>query len=146
MIKDHSIKTNTKGAVPTPVEMLLPSLEALSEADLVELRHQLDLRLSLDLSTLDLAEELALQFRQAKALLNEVQNDKSTPVNQKSQIFNSVRTQLGDIVKQQDVVWNMQRLKKYETAFVKSVHLLNDEARNAFFDLYGEHLKDPTLG
>ena len=142
-LKSHSLAaTPPKPKALTAVEVLLPEIERLSESELGDLRHEIDLRLHLDLSKLDLSEELALQFRQVKALLHEIQNDSATPVNQKSQLFNSARGQLSDIIRQQEAVWSMERLKTYEVAFVKCAHLLTEEARAAFFDLYGTYLKD----
>ena len=99
--------------------------------------------LQLDLGNLNLAEELSLQFRQAKALLHEVQGDKSIATNQKAQILNSARAMLSDIVRQQAEVYNMERLKKFENAFVKSANAMSAEQREIFFELYGKYLKDP---
>ncbi len=144
-LKNHSLTQEPKPVIVSPVTLLLPEIEKLSEAELVELRHEIDLRLQLDLDQMDLSEELALQYRQAKALQQEVQGDKMTPANQKAQIFNSVRAQLAEIVKQQESVYSMERLKVYEVAFVKATRLLTAEARDAFFDLYGRFLKDPNV-
>lgn len=141
-LKARTLTQEPAAPIKSSVDLILPSLELMSETELVELRHQVDLRLQLNLESLDLAEELALQFRQAKALLHDIQNDKDIATNQKAQIFNSVRAQLSDIIRQQEAVWSMQRLKKYEVAFVKASNLLSDEAKEAFFDLYGEHLKE----
>lgn len=142
-LKDHSLKQEPKPVKVSPVDLLIPQIENLSEAELADLRHQIDLRLHLDLSKLDLSEELALQFRQAKALLHEVQGDNQTPVNQKSQLFNSARAQLSDIVNQQKDVWSMERLKKIEAAVVKACNLMTEEQKAAFMDLYGVYLKAP---
>lgn len=144
-LKSHSLTQDAPAPKePTAVELLMPTLETMSEVDLQELRHQVDLRLQLDLGNLDLAEELGLQFRQGKALLHEVQIDKDTPNSQKAQVFNSVRSMLSDIVKQQESVWGMERLKKIEIAIVKA--LSGDDVpadvRVRFFDIYGEYLKD----
>ena len=141
-LKNHSLKQEPAEKVITAVEAIMPAVEAMSESDLQELRHQVDLRLFLDLGQLNLAEELALQFRQSKALLNEIAHDKSITTSQKAQILNSARSQLSDIVKQQAEVWNMERLKKYEVAFVKASNALTAEAKVLFFDLYGKYLKD----
>ncbi len=139
-MKDFSLKAPDKP--PTVSSELRLLLEQLSEQELIDLRHELDSRLMLDLGALNLAEELAIQFRQGKNLLNEVQGDKDVPANQKAQILNSVRAMLSEIIKQQTDVYSMERLKKYEVAFVKCVKLLTLESREAFFDLYGEFLED----
>lgn len=144
-LKNHSLTQEPVVAKVSAVVLMLPQIEALSETELSELRHEIDLRLHLELGELNLAEELALQFRQAKALLFEIAKDNDTPVSQKAQILNSARAQLSDIVKQQAEVWNMGRLKKYEVAFVKAAATLSTEAREIFFDLYGDYLKDENV-
>lgn len=143
-LKSHSLTQEKPAPKVSAVQLLLPSLEPLSEAELIELRHEIDLLIQLDLGQLNLSEELALQFRQAKALLFEVQNDDEVAANQKAQIFNAVRAQLREIVAQQEVVWSMERLKTFEVAFVKVSHMMSSEQREAFFDLYGKYLKDPS--
>jgi hypothetical protein len=143
MLKDHSLGAS---APKTGVDALLSQLDGLSDAELVELRHAVDARLVLDLGELDLAKELALQYTQGKSLLSEVQGDRDTPANQKAQIFSAVRNQLSDIIKQQDMVWGMQRLKAYEAAFLKAARLLTSEAKIAFFDLYKEQLGPEARG
>lgn len=143
-LKHHTLTQAPVEPVISRVEQLMPTIETFSESELQELRHQIDQRLHLDLGSLDLAEELGLQFRQAKQLLNEIQNDKFIATNQKSQVFNSVRAITSDIVKQQEVVWSAERLKKIEIATIKALDTLPAEARSAFFSLYGKYLKDPN--
>lgn len=142
MLKSHNLTQDKPKPKVSPVKVLMPGVEQLSEAELMELRHEIDLRIGLDLGQLNLSEELALQFRQAKNLLNSVQNDKDVATNQKAQIFNAVRGQLTAIIEQQETVWSMERLKTFEVAFVKVAHLLDAEQREVFFDLYGKYLKD----
>lgn len=122
------------------IKVLLTKLEP---QDLANVRHELDRLRPVDLASLDLAAELALQFQQAKDLLNEVQNDVTCPANQKASIFGVVRKQLSDIVEQQETVWSMERLKKFETAVTKAAVMLPKEARAEFFRVYGEYLQDP---
>lgn len=144
-----TLKRHSLAATPVPVkvnavEELMPAVRELSESDLQELRHQIDVMLCLDLGSLNLGEELGLQFRQAKALQHTIAQDKHTPANQQAQLLNSVRSQLTEIIKQQEAVWSMERLKKYEVAFVKVAGMMTEEQRAIFFDLYGQYLKDPT--
>lgn len=141
-LKDRSLVQEKPAPVISVVDQLLPTLEKFSESELQELRHQIDVRLHLDLEQLNLAEELGLQFRQVKALLYEIQGDKQVPTNQKAQIVNSARAMLSDIVRQQEIVWNAERFKTYEVAFVKVAGMLSAEQREVFFDLYGRYLKD----
>lgn len=144
-LKDHAL-----AAGPGPksgLGALVAALESLAEPDLIALRHEIDSRLVLNLEDLNLAEEQALQYQQAKALLQEVQGDRETPANQKAQVFSAVRAQLDSIVKQMDTVWGIQRMKVFEAAFLKCLRhdTLTDEAREAFFELYSRYIKDPRL-
>lgn len=127
---------------PTPAELLMPEVRQLDERNLAALRHELDILLDLDIAGMDLGKEIVLQYRQGKALLAEVQVDKTVPANQQAQLFNTLRAQLTEIFKQQEVIWSMQRLKKYEVAFVKASNLLTPEAKTAFMSLYGTYLKE----
>lgn len=122
------------------------TLAKLTPKELMQLRGVIDstLNINLDLGSLNLAEELALQYHQGKILLNDVQGASDVPANQRAQVFSAIRTQLGDIIKQQEVVWSMERQKRYEAAFVKCSGMLPLEARQAFFAAYSDYMKDPT--
>jgi hypothetical protein len=124
------------------VEVELKPLSEMSDEEMLDLRNEIDSRLNIAIADLNLTEELGLQYRQGKVLLSSIQNDKTTPANQKAQVFNSVGAQLGQIVKMQSDVFSMQRLKKFEIAFIKAAETLPQAAKEAFFDLYGEYLKD----
>lgn len=116
-------------------------LEGLDDAELLALRHRLDKKLNLDLTQLNLAEELGMQYRSGQILLASVQDDSGTPANQRAQVFNSVSAMLEKIVKQQKIVYNAERLKRFEHAFLKVLEDMPLEAKHKFFDLYGEYLK-----
>jgi hypothetical protein len=133
-IKDYAMKPTGKAAADP--------LEGLDDEALIALRLRLDKKLNLDLKELDLAEELGMQYRAGQILLASVQDDKETPANQRAQVFNSVGAMLKDIVKQQKVVYDAERLKRFESAFLKVLDLLGtDEMKRRFFDLYGDYLK-----
>lgn len=145
-LKDHSLKSNSQN--PTGVdrlELVLKQIVSMDESELAAIRNVIDGIQPLDLEKLDLNAELALQYRQAKQLLAEVQKDSTVPANQKAQVFNSVRAQLSDIVKQQESVWSMERLKTFEVAFLKAANALTPDARDLFFDLYMKHLSGSVM-
>lgn len=136
-MKDHSLKPK--------VDVKVDILAGLDEEGLLELRAKIDGRLQLDLEDLDLSKELSLQYRAGKALLNSVNTDESVPANQRSQVFNSVNNMLEKIVKQQGVVFDAERLKRFESSFLRVLEELGtDDARRKFFDLYGEYLQQDT--
>lgn len=117
-------------------------LEGLDTDQLLALRHRLDKKLNLDLTKLNLADELGLQYRAGMALLASVHSDSETPANQRAQVFNSVGAMLDKIIKSQKIVYDAERLKRFESAFLKVLEGMPLEAKHKFFDLYGEYLKD----
>lgn len=117
-------------------------LEGLDDEALLNLRHRLDKKLNLDLTKLNLAEELGMQYRSGMILLASVQGDSDTPANQRAQVFNSVGAMLEKIVKQQKVVYNAERLKRFEHAFLRVLEDLPLESKHKFFDQYGDYLKN----
>lgn len=141
-LKDHSLKAGEKGK--TLLESILLDLAKLEETDLTQVRHAVDERLQIDIASLNLGDEIGLQYRQGKTLLNTVNSDSTIPANQKAQIFNAVRSQLAEIIAMQEVVWNMERLKKFEVAFVKASAVLPDDAKAVFYAIYGQYLKESS--
>lgn len=134
-LKNHSLN-------PAAPETKADPLEGLSEKELLELRTRIDSKLKVDLSRINLAEELGLQYRSGMAMMLEVQGDKDVPANQKSQVFNSVSKMLQDIIKQQKIVFSAERMKRFEAAFLKVLQQLPPAQTRTYFDLYGEFLQE----
>ncbi len=121
---------------------VLDLLDGKTDDELLALRAEIDKRLMLEIKHVNLTEELGLQFRQGKALLEQVRTDTATPTNQKAQVFNSVNSMLNNIAKQMDIVYSAERLKRFEVAFLKILEKLPAESKEQFFEMYGEYLKD----
>lgn len=135
-LKDLSMKKPVAGPVS--------DLSNMSEEELLSLRHRIDKLLNIDITKLNLAEELGMQYRSGMVLLASVQDDKDTPANQRAQVFNSVSAMLEKIFKNQKIVYDAERLKRFESAFLKTLEILGtDEMKRRFFDLYGDYLKQP---
>ena len=117
-------------------------LASMNEAALIDLRSQLDSHLTLKLSDINLAEELALQFKQAKALYNNIAEDEETAANQKAQVLNTVTSIIATITKAQAELYNAERLKKLEIAVLKALKTLPLPEQEAFFELYKGYLSD----
>jgi len=132
-LKDHSLD---KLSAPGKPDLLA----GLSDEELISLRTKIDLKLQVDLSRINLAEEIGMQYRSAMVLLQSIQDDSSVPANQRAQVLNSIRTTLSDIIRQQKVVYSAERLKRYEVALKKVLEQLPAESTRVFFDLYGEFL------
>jgi len=135
MLKNHTL-TNKTG--PEPIDLL----EGLDDKALLVLRGRIDAKMKIDLSRMNLAEELGLQYKSGMALLTDVQADKETPANQKAQVFNSVSKMLQDIIKSQKIVYSAERLKRFEVALLKVLGQLPGASARTYFDLYGEFLKE----
>lgn len=144
MLKSHSLKP---AKIPEPpeeeaVDILQEMLAPLSDSELLTLRQKIEARLKIEIRELNLTEELGLQYRQGKLLLEQVINDKSTPANQKAQVFNSISAMTEKIMKQLKIVYSAERLNRYEKAFIKILKTLPQSEQDTYFDLYGEFLND----
>lgn len=139
-LKNRSLKGEP--AAPAPAQ----ALDEMSPEDLLALREQIDIRLAIDITKLNLADELGLQYQSGMILLASIREDKDVPPNQKAQVMNSVSATLKEIIKQTKVVYSAERLKRYEAAVLKVLKELPEENRMKFFNLYGDYLKDPEAG
>lgn len=140
-IKDYSLKPTAAAAKGFNAKALVTDL---SEEDLLKLRHEVDKKLQIDPRMLNMADELGLQYRSGMALLASIQDDAEVPANQRAQVFNSVGAMLEKIVKQQKVVYDAERLKRFEAAMLKTLQSLPEEQQKLFFNLYGDYLTTPT--
>lgn len=137
-----------QGVKPADIEDPIPPamramLNQMSESELMSVRHDLDLRLAISIEQLNLTEELSLQYRQGKTMLDRVVNDDQVPANQVAQIFNSTQAQLEKIIRLRAQIFSQERLKRFEGAFLKVLELAaTDEQRVQFMEMYGDFLKD----
>ena len=131
MIEDYSL---------TPQAVPVFRLSSMTEAARIDLRQQIDDTLTLKLEDLNLAEELALQFKQAKSLYADVVDDQTIAANQKAQVLNSCTSIIATITKAQAELYNAERLKKLEAATLKALKSLPKESQEGFFELYAGYL------
>lgn len=125
-----------QGVIPTV------ALEALSLAELLELRASIDALLPpRKLSDLDIEEELLLQFARTKALYDRIADDVATPANQRAQVANSVTTIMDQLIKMQARLYSAERVKAIEQALIRVLRELGDEKLLArFFEVYERQL------
>ena len=126
------------GLTPTPQPVF--RLSSMTEADRIDLRQQIDDTLTLKLENMNLAEELALQFKQARALYADIVNDPEVLANQKAQVLSTITSIIATITKAQAELYNAERLKKLEAAVLKALKTLPKDSQEGFFDLYGGYL------
>lgn len=134
MLKNHSL------APKAPAKPVADLLSGLDDAELLRLRNAIDKKLQIDPRLLNMGDELGAQYRAGKALLASIQDDDDVPANQRSQVFNSVGAMLQQITKQMGQVYDAERLKRYEAAWMKVMKDLPEESQKLFFDLYSDYL------
>jgi hypothetical protein len=139
-MQDYSLKRSSEEN--GPLKIILRAMRDLSEADAIVVRNELDAILHIEISQLNLPDEIGLQYRQGKMLLSSLQDDKLTPAGQRAQVFNSVSAQLEKIIKLRSEVYSQERLKRFEAAMLSTLKLLPDnEAKEHFFTIYSEILQ-----
>jgi hypothetical protein len=135
-LKDYSVANQQAKPAADPLELL----QGLDNDTLMRLRNAIDQKLDIDPRSLNMAEELTLQYKQGKALLESVHTDGDVPANQRAQVFNTVGTMLDKIFKQMKVAFDAERLKRYEAAFMKTLDDFPVEAKRKFLDIYSDYL------
>jgi len=141
MLKNYDMAPNTgdKAKAPTLAELV----EAADEETLQRIYSLAQAKLQLDITKVNLAEALMVQYQQATRFLDEILHDKEVPANQRAQAMNSANASLKEIIKQRGIVMSQERQKRYEVAFLKTLELLGtEEMKIAFMDMYGEYLDD----
>jgi hypothetical protein len=92
------------------------------------------------LKDLDLDQELWQQFARAKLLYKEARKDKSLLPNQKAVVLNTISAILSNVVKMQESLHNVQRLKGIEAALIDTLKKFPD-IKEAFLQAYGKELE-----
>lgn len=93
------------------------------------------------LKSLNLSDELVIQFQLVRSLLIDSASDNTIPLNQRAQAANSCTALLSQLAKMQEAVWNADRLKKMEGVVVDVFRKLDDEiGQEARLDLAARFL------
>lgn len=92
-----------------------------------------------NLNDLDLEDELLKQYNTAKNLYEDAEFDEEVPLNQKAQTLNAISAILGQIIKQREMLHNVQTITAIEQALVAT---LKDfpEVKEGFMTAYGRNL------
>ena len=92
------------------------------------------------LNELDLDKELLDQYKAAKEVFEDIKNDEAIAANQKAQVINSIQSILQSIVKMQQDLHNVERLKLIENVLIET--LQNHETlKEAFLADYAKALE-----
>lgn len=124
-------------------EDLLLAVHDLNDEQRATLRHELDMMIGIGIAEIHIGDELGLQYRQGKMLLESIMSDKNVAPNQKAQVFNTLQAQLEKMIKLRQMVFSQERLQRYEKAVLRCIEALGtDAAKESFLDLYGSYLED----
>ena len=94
-----------------------------------------------DLSKIDLKEELAIQYGKAKTLYGNIEKSSIYTPNQKAAVLNTVTAIISSIVRNQEKVQNMDRVKALEEALTDALKTLPEDAQKVFYEKYEANLE-----
>jgi hypothetical protein len=93
------------------------------------------------LSELNLEDELLTQYKTARSLLELVKSDNQTPLNQKAQVMNTITTLLSNILRMQENLHNVERMKIIENVLIDTLKE-HPKLRDKFLPAYEKALKE----
>lgn len=113
-----------------------------SVAELSRMRDEITKELpSLELSNMNLEEEMLLQYHTLRELQGLVMDDVDVPVNQRAQVANSVASTLKSLGDMQIALYSAERFKQVENALIRNLDKLPEEVAAEFLDVYAKILK-----
>ena len=130
-------KDRPKMTMALPADSI--NLAGFNLQDLLKLKSRIEERLPC-LNDLDLQQELVLQFASAKSMLADAQDDKKTPLNQKSQIINTASSLLKQLAEMQIKLYSAERNKALELCLIDILKEADPEDRDAFMEEYERRL------
>jgi tryptophan synthase beta subunit len=92
------------------------------------------------LDDLDLDKELLQQFTTAKEVLEDIRHEQDVPANQKAQVINTITNILQGILKMQQDLHNVERMKLVENTLIEVLQR-HQTLREAFLEDYEKALK-----
>lgn len=87
------------------------------------------------LNDLDLDKELLDQYKNAKEVLEDILRDESIAANQKAQVINTISAILQNIIKLQQELHNVERLKLIENTLIETLQS-HETLKEAFLKDY----------
>lgn len=115
--------------------------EILTVAELVRCRDEITAALpSLQLSKMNLEEEMLLQYHTLRELQGTVMEDDEVPVNQRAQVANTVAATLKTLGDQQIALYSSERFKQIENALIRELDKLPEDLAASFLVSYAKIL------
>lgn len=110
--------------------------------ELVRFRDEIGRALPpLELSKLNLEEEVLLQFHTMRELQGDVMEDETVPANQRAQVANSVASTLKTLADRQSALYTSERFKDIENLLIRTLTKLGEALAAEFIDEYEKILK-----
>lgn len=110
---------------------------SLPVTDLIRYRDEITAHLpALSLAEINMEEELLLQYHALRKLQNDCLEDNDTPLNQRSQLANSVSTVLTKLAERQEAVYTSERLKAIERVLIDLMKKQPVDLAEAFINDY----------
>lgn len=95
------------------------------------------------LKAMDLEQELLTNYQDAKDYLTDLKMmGEEIPANQVAQVMNTINSIMKEIVKMQQIVHSIEKIKKLESAMAKALEGQPDEVKLAFIEEYQRHAED----
>lgn len=111
-------------------------------SELVRFRDEITKMLPpLELGSLNLEEEMLLQYHNLRELQGSVMDDETVPVNQRAQVANTVAATLKTLGDQQIELYSSERFKDIENLLVRSLDKLPEDVAAAFLVEYEKILQ-----
>jgi hypothetical protein len=119
------------------------ALDGFDVAGLLALRSQIDARLPpRTLESVDLVQELLLQYQLAKDLMARTMSSLGVPANQQAQVVNSCTAVLKQVSETQTALYTTERVKMIEQAVEKAMQGAPIAVKEAFIERYAALLAD----
>lgn len=89
-----------------------------------------------NLGAIQVSDELATLFHEARDLLQLIKNDPGVPANQRAQVLNTTLSVLERISKTRTDLYNSERVRNIEQTLIRVMKEQPQEVREAFFAKY----------
>jgi len=93
------------------------------------------------LDTLNLESEFLVQYNSARKLLHDASYDPEISLNQKASLINSITSIINALVKGQQELYSIERVKKIEGCLLRTLKEF-PELQSSFMEKYKESLSD----
>lgn len=124
-----------------PEENSGPTLTSMTMEQMLNLHAQIEQKIGgLNLGEVNLVKEVLLQMHRAKNLQEKASTEVGVPMNQRAQVQNSLGAMLSQLAKVQVQLYSSERIKRIQSAVIKTVKTLPKKQQDIFFELLEQEL------